>query len=187
MATSISETSGDTTVTREDYGARKCSFLDFLGAAQSLEVDLLPITWQEPLDSVGSGGTAEIRQASLSSEMSFAFKRIDWFQAGVMDEGRAMQLLRNELITNRQPALRESKNFLKLEGICWDLKLSTKAVRPVLVFEKTVHGDLERFLRSEPGKSLTMEQTLSLCWDVALAVQTLHASGAFYSLVPGDV
>jgi hypothetical protein len=51
-------------------------FLSFLGIAQSLKVDFLPITWQPALDTIGYGGTAKIRQTLVNIQMSFAFKRL---------------------------------------------------------------------------------------------------------------
>jgi hypothetical protein len=53
-----------------------CDFISFLGIAQGLKIDSLPITWQPALDSLGRGATAEIRQALVNLQMSFAFKRL---------------------------------------------------------------------------------------------------------------
>ena len=47
-----------------------CDFLSFLGIAQMLRIDFLPITWQPALETVGHGGTAEIRQALVNLQMS---------------------------------------------------------------------------------------------------------------------
>ena len=47
----------------------------FLGIAQRLNIDFLPITWQPALDRIGQGATAEIREASANLQFSFAFKR----------------------------------------------------------------------------------------------------------------
>ena len=49
-------------------------FLSFLGTAQSLNIDFLPLTWQPTLDALDEGNTAEIRQALVNIQASFAFK-----------------------------------------------------------------------------------------------------------------
>lgn len=54
----------------------QCDFLRFLGIAQSLQIDFLPITWQPALDIIGQGGTVKIRQSMVILQMSFAFKRL---------------------------------------------------------------------------------------------------------------
>lgn len=41
--------------------------LTFLALAQKRNIDFLPITWYPALDAVGSGGTAEIRKALVTS------------------------------------------------------------------------------------------------------------------------
>jgi hypothetical protein len=51
-------------------------FIAFLGVAQKLRVELLPITWQATREDIGSGATSQINQAFVSEGTSFAFKRI---------------------------------------------------------------------------------------------------------------
>ena len=52
-----------------------CDFITFLGTAQSLQIDFLPIAWQHGLEGIGEGATGEIREALLDKDTSFAFKR----------------------------------------------------------------------------------------------------------------
>lgn len=46
----------------------------FLGVAQNLCVDFLPVTWQRALEDAGLGGTSHIRQAPINAQMSYVFK-----------------------------------------------------------------------------------------------------------------
>src|ERR1700721_2658581 len=58
----------------------------FLGLAQRLEIDFLPITWQPKLDVIGKGDTAEIWQTLINVQISFAFKRIKQSRQARLDE-----------------------------------------------------------------------------------------------------
>ena len=69
-------TSGENHQSAGSSSNKRYDILDFLGAAQSLNIDFLPITWQPALDIVGEGGTAEIRQALINVQMTFAFKHL---------------------------------------------------------------------------------------------------------------
>jgi hypothetical protein len=52
-----------------DYG-----FIALLALTQRLEIDMLPTTWQASLGNIGQGGQAEINQALVNVQTSFAFK-----------------------------------------------------------------------------------------------------------------
>lgn len=148
----------------------------FLSVIRNFSVDLLPITWQPALDSLGSGGTATIQQSLVNSQMSLAFKRIDvaeWTRP--RDELRAYQVLISEVQVLRHPALRGHPNIINLEGVCWEIKTGTESVWPVLVFEKTEFGDLQHFMNSSKGKGLSFQTKLGLCVDVASAIMRMHS------------
>jgi hypothetical protein len=160
-----------------------CNLITCLAVAQKLEIDFLPITWQPALSKVGAGGTAEIRQSLISLQMSFAFKVIkdaEWVdKIDKTQQPREMrtrfQALISEISVLGHPSIREHPNIISLMGICWDI-LSSGCVWPVLVFEKTVIGDLWSFAGSEEGKNASIETRLKLCADVATAVGDLHQS-----------
>jgi hypothetical protein len=147
-------------------------FISFLGVAQRLEIDFVPITWQPALDNVGEGGTAEIREALLDLQMSYAFKRIKQSQ---QDESRIFRELTSEILVLGHGSIREHPNIIRLEGICWDIPPGDEKVWPVLVFEKTQCGDLETFANSDAGKIMCFEDRLKLCLDVGTAVKDLHS------------
>lgn len=160
------------------------NLITFLAIAQKLEIDFLPITWQPALSEVGAGGTAEIRQSLIHLQMSFAFKiikdaawidKIDESQRA-MERKTAFQVLISEILVLGHPSVREHPNIISLLGICWDI-LPSGCVWPVLVFERTVLGDLWSFAESEEGKNTSIETRLKLCADIATAVRDLHQSG----------
>ena len=153
-------------------------FLDFLGVAQSLKIDFLPITWQPALDKVGEGGTAVIRQALINLQMTFTFKHLKRPRTA-MEKTRNLRALIAEISILGHPAIRYHPNVASIEGICWDVVLGGEEVWPVLVFEKTRYGDLNRFMTSGPGKELDSKHRLEMLFDVALAVRDLHATGRY--------
>jgi Protein tyrosine and serine/threonine kinase len=150
-------------------------FISFLGVAQRLRIDFLPITWQPALDKVGEGGTADIRQALINLQMSFAFKRLKWPRQVGSDESRSFLALISEVSILGHPSIRNHPNIIKLDGICWDISPDDEKVWPVLVFEKAQNGDLDRFMNSDTGKSLCLEERLKLCSDIATAVKDMHS------------
>jgi hypothetical protein len=150
-----------------------CDFLSVLGIAQSLNIDFLPITWQPALDSIGRGGTAEVRQALVNIQTSFAFKRL----ASEADETRNFRAFIAEMSVLSHTLVRDHPNIIRLEGICWDVVSGGEKVRPVLVFEKAQHGDLHTFMGQSEGKSLTTEERINICADIATAVRDMHSRG----------
>lgn len=151
--------------------------ISFLAAAQGQNIDFLPITWQPALEVVGKGGTAEIRQSIVNLTTNFVFKRRKALAPHPFDENRVFQNLISEISIHGNTLVRTNPNIMQLEGICWDIPNGTEKVWPVLVFKKTEHGDLGRFLSSKPGWTIDMQERLKLCADVASAVTTLHSCG----------
>ena len=171
-------TSGETIQSASTTSDREYDFLDFLGVAQSLKIDFLPVRWQPALDRVGEGGTAEIREALFNLQITFAFKRIKlpW---SAFAETRNWSALVAEIVILGHPAFRHHPNVVTIEGICWDIVNGGKRVWPVLVFKKTHHGDLKRFMTLGPGIELDFKNRLDMLLDIALAVRDLHATGRF--------
>ena len=161
-------------------------FLDFLGAAQSLKIDFLPITWQPALHSVGEGGTAKIRQALINLQTSFAFKHFKHPNSAAQ-ESQNWRVLIAEISVLGNPTIRYHPNVANIEGICWDVVNGGEKVWPVLVFEKTRIWDLSRFIRSGRGEELDSKSRLNMLFDVALAVRDLHATGRFLNTHFGDI
>jgi hypothetical protein len=154
-------------------------FLALLGVAQSLPIDFLPITWQSAMKCVGRGGTAEIRQSCINAKKNYAFKRMafggQWESAA--HEARAFKTLITEMIVLSHPIFRYNRVFNNLQGLCWDIDCESAKVRPVLVFERTPHGDLDSFMKTSIGRSLAFEDRLRFCVDVVTAIGWLHWLG----------
>jgi hypothetical protein len=146
-----------------DYG-----FIAVLGLIQRLMIDLLPITWQAGLGSLGQGGQGIINQALLNIQTSFAFKRFE--SKGLDDPYREVV---QEMIVLRHPAVRDHPHIVQLIGVCWDIPDSNH-VWPVLVFEKTHLGDLGHFMQSGNGKDLYVEEKLKICAEIGIALRDMH-------------
>lgn len=159
------------------------NFINVLSAAQALLVDFLPITWQPAVDEFGKGGTAELREALVSLQMTFAFKRIrPRYQHALNNTWReqcrraAFRALMSEITVLGHPRIRNHPHISALQGLSWDIE-SDDEVWPVLVSEKTLLGDMEKFLLSEPGNSLSRRDRIRLCLEVAIGIRDLHRLG----------
>lgn len=175
--------------------------MTFLGVAQKLEIDFLPITWQPGLDRIGRGATAEIREASMSLQASFAFKRPIFQSSFEFDEleDRILPSLIAEISILGHPLIRQHPNIIQLEGICWEvfsgegesvsrdrpIQSAKGGIVPVLVFEKTNHGDLRGFMMNHTGKQLGFTERLEMCIAVAKAVADMHSNSTSLSTIYG--
>lgn len=178
------------------HGLDLGDFVTFLGVAQRLRIDFLPITWSPPLDRIGQGATAEIREAPANLQFSFAFKRplfrpcLDFKDF----EARILPSLIAEISTLGLKSIRRHPNIITLEGICWEviswegesisreeLYTSRKGgLLPVLVFETSKYGDLHHFMMQEAGRNLSLAQKIEICTDVAKAVTEMHFHGELH-------
>lgn len=149
------------------------NLLTFLSVVQWRGIDLLPITWEPALDSVGAGSTAEIRQSLINIQLSFAFKRVHLEKLSPSDKHEAFDALTSEILVLGHPEIRRHSNIVRIEGVCWDF--TSDIVWPVLVFKKSQYGDLKRFMNSEPGKQMGIKNRLKLCRDIAAAIVLMHS------------
>ena len=178
--------SGEIGQSASSISDQEYDLLDFLGVAQSLNIDLLPSTWQPTLDAVGKGGTAEIRQALINVQTSFAFKHFK-HPNSAEQESQKWRALIAEISVLGNPTIRNHPNVVDIEGVCWDTVDGGEKVWPVLVFEKTQFRDLDRFMKSGRGKELDSKSRLDMLFDVALAVRDLHATGRYLNPSSGDI
>ncbi len=156
-----------------------CDLLTFLGIAQSLNIDFLPISWDGAQAIIGQGGTADISQSSINLETAFAFKRLSSVDAALSEEQQTaiFEALIAEISVLGHKSMRVHRNINRLEGICWDIEPESERVWPVLVFEKTQHGDLKTFMENDAGARLDLSNRLRLCTEIATAVSDLHQNG----------
>ena len=181
--------------------AIRYDLITFLGVAQNLGIDFLPITWQPALDRIGRGATAEIREASMSLRAKFAFKR-PIFRSSFDPsefESRIVPSLIAEISILAQLSIRRHPNILQLEGICWDvlpgqgepisrdkpINAGSGGIVPVLVFEKANHGDLSSFMLHDVGKQLDFTGRLEMCTAIAKAIAAMHSISKFQSVFYG--
>ena len=171
---SVSATSASAAATNAPY-----DLLTFLGIAQSLNIDFLPITWDAGQASIGQGGTAEISQSSVNLETAFAFKRLSPVDSALSEAQQTtiFKALIAEVCVLGHKSARGHGNINKLEGICWDIEPESERVWPAFVFEKTQHGDLMTFMERGAGTRLDLRSRLRLCAEIATAVSDLHLSG----------
>ena len=155
--------------------------LAFLGVAQSLKIDFLPILWQAGREILGEGGTSEVRQAAMNVEVYFAFKILRPPQ-DIREEYRNLRALIVEISVLGHPSIQDHPNVLAIEGICWDFRPDTKQAWPVLVFEKSKYGNLARFCSEGNIKDLGYPATMKIIADVARAVRDLNAIGLYRHL-----
>ena len=165
--------------------------ITFLEIAQKLDIDLLPVRWQPALERIGFGGSGEIREASLSRNDSFAFKRAIPHGVDTINN-HVLPFLIAEISILGHHSVRDHPNINRLQGVCWDIyspvghrqvfsrKMdidpTASAIIPVLVFEKTVHGDLHQFMEKGPGRKFSLSEKLQLAADIAQAVADMHSN-----------
>ena len=154
-------------------------FLTFLGIAQSLNIEFLPISWDTRQANIGKGGTAEMSQSPINLEAAFAFKRLASVDSARSEaESTAIfEALVAEISVLGHKSIRNHPNINRLEGICWDIEPESEKVWPVLVFEKTQDGDLKTLMDHGTGARLDLSNRLRLCDEVATAVSDLHLNG----------
>jgi len=131
----------------------------------------LTVTWQSALKSLKTGGTAFINQTPLNRELSLAFKRIKDHEKE--EPSRAFRLLIDEISVLGHRSVQGHPNVIELLGIGWDIP-SDEAVWPVLVFEKSQYGDMEKFANLLVGQHLKMHDRLDICIGIGTALADLH-------------
>lgn len=67
---------------------------------------------------------------------------------------------------------------MDIEGICFEVDAGD--VRPVLVFQKAQHGDLQQFLGTTKWIDGSFDMRLSLCVDIGCAILALHQCGMIF-------
>jgi len=154
----------------------ECDLITFLGVVQSMEIDILPLTWQPALDLAGEGGTSRVTQSIINIQTNFVFKCVSDKQRQKYSESDIFQSIINEITVLGHPKLREHNQVNQLQGVCWDIAAHDK-IWPVLVFEKSQFKDLSHFLRLTVGRNLPFKDRLELCVDVGTAIIDMNSLG----------
>lgn len=157
--------------------SRPPDLVEFLAITQQYMVDLLPITWQEGLESLGQGGSADVHQSLVSLNTSFAFKRFLPRTSSYRDD--VLQYILSEIKVLRDERILSHPNIVNLVGVCWEVQDDPACIRPVLVFPKAHHGDVQAYLVDGEGKNVSFSSRLELCIDVVSAIATLHHCSKF--------
>ena len=144
----------------------------FLSIVQNCNVYFIPITWQPALSTLGAGGSGTISQSTFISQKPLAFKR--FHDSDDPDTGFVPMM--SEVLILSQPPIRNHPNIVDLEGICWEIKATTKKAVPVPVFEKA-SWDLQQFMNVREGMDMMFEDRLKICADIGGAIAALHAYG----------
>jgi hypothetical protein len=165
--------------------------ISFLAVAQSLKINFLPLTWETARQQIGLGGTSRVSQTLVNASSSYAFKRVAAKQIENETEDRIFQILINELVALSHPATKRHPHVTELFGISWEVplkkagnindksKIEEKAW-PVLVFEKTDHGDLNTFLTSPAGRESSFVTRRDICTDVCSSIADMHRYSKFW-------
>jgi Protein tyrosine and serine/threonine kinase len=159
-------------IASDDYN--HLNFYSFLSAAQQHGVEFMPITWEPARDLLGLGASGYVNQSLIDIETSLAFKRPAGFGR---DERATQEIFRAwlmEISILRSPEIERHPNIIELEGIAWEVVDSGSSILPVLVYRKSHLGTLRAFLDANFG-SLSINQKLRLCFDLASALSTLHS------------
>lgn len=138
-------------------------------------IDFLPTTWEADLDGT-RGGTSKIGQSFLNLKLSYVFKRI---KRDEVDEAYAFHALSSEVFILGHRGIRGHENIVRLMGICWDVVSAGEPIWPVLVFQKSHHGDLKQFMESTAGLGLDLSPRMKLCTDIAAAIVLMHSYGVY--------
>jgi hypothetical protein len=156
-----------------------------LAIANALKVEILPLTWQPALETLGQGGTGWVNQSYVNDGVSFAFKRFHRVNPDPQLTDRKFRSLQfdamiSEMVVLRCPEVYDHPNAIHLEGICWEVVRPSGEVWPVLVFQKAKLGDLRRALTLPEAKDIDLDRKIAICGEVAKALRIMHQCGEYH-------
>jgi hypothetical protein len=147
--------------------------LSLLTVVQACDVELLPITWQPGLELLGRGGTARVSQSQVHRQLAFAYKRMETVRPRPF--ASSYQYMISEILALKAPLVTGHPNIINLEGVCWEIE--NEEALPVLIFPKAAHGNLRAFVESQLGRTLSLDDRITLSVDIAKGIMALHDSG----------
>jgi hypothetical protein len=164
--------------------------ITFVAMAQHLQVDLLSLVWQTARGPIGWGGTSEVQEALVDVHTSFAFKRVSEERKSSKKKSDILKDLIREVSVLSDPSIRQHPKILEIQGVCWDVSStlhtpgtpnpSQVGIWPVLVFEKSQYGDLKHFIALPVGRELSIDQRLSICLDIGIAIARMHQNREYH-------
>jgi tetratricopeptide (TPR) repeat protein len=152
------------------------SLITLLGVAQQYRVDLLPVTWQQFLPSLGEGASGVVHQSSVLKDFSLAFKD---FSAPAASEGIDFGAMMREIMILQSPAIQKSQNVIDLNGICWKFDKGLFGISPILVYSVGQCGNLKDFVDDKLASFKTNELIMI---QLARGFIRLHESGTDFDL-----
>jgi hypothetical protein len=156
------------------FDSAHLNFYCFLSIAQKHGIEFMPIASEPARDLLGLGASGHVNQSLINIETSLAFKKPTGFGR---DEKARQQLFRAwllEISILRFGEIQRHPNIIEIEGISWEVVESGSTVVPVLVYRKSQLGTLSTFIEAN-ASSLSLNQKLKLCLDLASALSTLHS------------
>jgi len=84
--------------------------------------------WLPELGTVGEGGCGSVSQSVAATGLNFVFKR---FHGAGDSENYYAPLISEVMIVSQLP-IRDHPNIIDLEGICWEVRPTTKKRSPCL-------------------------------------------------------
>jgi hypothetical protein len=157
------------------------NFIRLLEVAISLNVPILPLTWELAFETLGpDGATGRVNQAPFNSKFSLAFKR---FNPEVTNPNLSMEEFRNvqynamiaEMVVLSCPEIRNHPNIITLIGVCFEVSPVPDEILPVLVFAKASLGDLTKLVSQ--CDALEPDEMMAICGEVAKAIRVMHQCG----------
>lgn len=161
--------------------------IDLFTLVQALGVPIVPISWESARGPLGRGGSGLVNQALLNLQTGLAFKCVSQDQKQKLKDAKSeserrlalmniFRALMNEVGVLGYYQFREHRHIAELQGIYWEFTADDQ-VLPVLLFEKSLLGDLWTFLRSPTGRNLRLTERINLCVDVGVAIVDLNSLG----------
>lgn len=145
----------------------------FFSVAQQYGLEFMPITWEPARESLGVGISGRVNQSVIDVETSLAFKRPSNYSPNETSRQQMFRAWLLEIAILRSPEIQRHPNIIDLEGIAWEFEDSSTLL-PVLVYRKSQLGSLRKYVEAR-GSSMSFDQRLSACVDLASGLAALHS------------
>jgi serine/threonine protein kinase len=86
-------------------------------------------------------------------------------------------MLTAEMMAYTHPSIVGHPNISQLEGFCWEISPDNSQLLPVLVFREADFGDMKKFMKTDRGRSSSLQERIKWCAELAKALKVLHKNG----------